>query len=124
MEKGWDAAGLLEPLWKRVGGRDRLAEATGIQPGTLSGYNTGRLPLGATNARKIADALGVSVLELGAPEEEAQTRQDRRIVDRLREVEAALEALGPDLAALANLPRRVTALERRVPPKTRGGASR
>lgn len=121
MERGWDASGLLEGLWGRIGGRDRLAELTGIQPGTLSGYNTGRLPLGLANARKIAAALEVSVLDLGAPEEAAVTRRDRRVIDRLREVEAALQALGPDLAALGD---RVNALEKRGQPRTRGGRSR
>lgn len=67
MERGWDAKGLLRPLWGRVGGRDALAALTGIAPQTLSGYNTGNKGLGLGNARRIADALDVSVLELGAP---------------------------------------------------------
>ena len=72
MEKGWEARGLLKPLWGRVGGRDRLAELTGIQPSTISGYNAGRLPLGMANARKIAAALGVTVADLGAPDQNGQ----------------------------------------------------
>jgi len=67
VEKGWDAKGLLKPLWGRVGGRDGLARLTGITGETLSGYNTGRLPLGRKNAERIADALSISVAELGAP---------------------------------------------------------
>lgn len=66
-QDGWNATGLLGALWGKVGGRDKLADLTGIQRSTLSGYNTGRLPLGRKNAEKIAAALDVSVLELGAP---------------------------------------------------------
>jgi transcriptional regulator with XRE-family HTH domain len=121
MAEGWDAAGRLEPLWGRVGGRDKLAKLTGIQPGTLSSYNSGKRGLGEKNARRIAAVLKVSIFDLGAPEAAASTRRERRVVDRLREVEAALEALGPDLAELAN---RVSSLERPGQPRTRGGTTR
>ena len=68
MERGWDATGLLKPLWKRAGlTRDKLAKETGILGGTLSGYNSGRLSLGMANAQRIASALDVTVEDLGAP---------------------------------------------------------
>lgn len=82
----WKATGLLEARWSSVGGRDGLAAKTGIQPGTISGYNTGRLPLGMRNAKKIADALGVSVFDLGAPAETAQD-QGLTVFDRLEALE-------------------------------------
>lgn len=119
MEKGWKATGLLEAVWARIGGRDELARLTGIQAGTLSGYNTGRLRLGIANARRIADAIpGVTVFDLGAPEEAAATREERRVIDRLRELEEALDLLGPNLERLAGLPERVTALEQPAPPRS------
>jgi len=112
MERGWDAKGLLAPVWARVGGRDALAALAGVQPGTLSGYNTGRLRLGMENARKIAVALGVSVLELGAPEEEADAA-GQSLVDRQAALEAEVLRLTKQLARLA---RRVAVLERQAPP--------
>lgn len=120
MNKGWDATGLLEPLWGRVGGRDRLAALTGIQAPTLSGYNTGRLPLGLRNAEKVASALGVTVFDLGAPTAEAEGPAAQSVLDRLEEAEAALRKLGPDLVRLA---RRVSALEQQVQPRKRRGGS-
>lgn len=67
-ERGWSAKGRLEPLWSRLKGRrDELADLTGIRGTMLSGYNSGKLKLGMRNAVKIADALGVSVYDLGAP---------------------------------------------------------
>lgn len=89
MQKGWDAAGLLQPLWGRVGGRERLAELTGIHTSTLSGLNSGRLNLGRDNALKLAAALGVSLAELGAPEGEDDAR-GQTLRDRLEELAAKL----------------------------------
>lgn len=98
----WYATGLLEPLWGAVGGRDRLAAVTGIQPGTLSGYNTGRLKLGLRNAKRLAAALGVSVFDLGAPEAEADAA-DHTILGRLAELEAWRTAADLERADLARL---------------------
>lgn len=67
MGNGWDATGLLKAHWGRVGGRDKLAAATGINPALLSSYNTGKQPLGQRNAERIAEALGITVQDLGAP---------------------------------------------------------
>lgn len=89
MEKGWEATGLLKPLWARVGGRDALAELAGISPpGTLSAYNSGKRPLGIVNARKIAAALDISLLELGAPEEVLDPK-DQGVLARLASLEAS-----------------------------------
>lgn len=125
MEKGWSARGLLQPLWARVGGRDALAELTGITGQTLSAYNTGKRPLGHANARRIAEALEVSVLELGAPAEEAD-ESGRTILGRLealeeRDVRAAeaILKLRKDLAAAV---RSIRVLERQSPAKSRPAA--
>jgi len=80
---GWNAKGLLEPLWGKVGGRDELAKLTGIQRGTLSGYNTGRLKLGLKNGPRIAEALKVTLYDLGAPEEADNSPQAQTIRDQL-----------------------------------------
>jgi DNA-binding transcriptional regulator YdaS (Cro superfamily) len=113
----WDATGLLEPLWGKVGGRDRLAALTHIQPATLSGYNTGRLKLGTRNAEKIAAALEVSLADLGAPEAAAaDDPTSRPLLDRLQALEAALEQQREDSArALAALAKEVRALRRQRP---------
>lgn len=71
MRRSWSAKGLLSPLWGRVGGRDGLAERTGIHGPTLSGYNSGRARMGEDAGRRIAAALGVTLEELGAPPQEA-----------------------------------------------------
>lgn len=110
MNASWDAAGLLEPLWGAVGGRDKLAKLTGIQPGTLSGYNTGRLKLGLQNAKKIAAALGVSTLELGAPLEEAD-ELGRPLVRLLERVAGDVASL---LLEVTELRGRVKSLETRL----------
>lgn len=65
MSDSWSAEGLLRPLWGRVGGRDALSRLTGIPGPNLSGYNTGRLPLGVDAARRIALALDVDLSDLG-----------------------------------------------------------
>lgn len=101
MERGWDATGRLEALWHRVGGRDKLAGITGISPTTLSGYNTGKKPLGMKNAPRIAEALGVTVYDLGAPP--AVPKDPERdllalveeVRDRLQRIEQLLGAQDP-----------------------------
>lgn len=68
MAQSWKAKGKLKPLWDRLDGQsEELAEMTGIGRTTLSAYNSGKRKLGMANAVKIADALGVSVYDLGAP---------------------------------------------------------
>lgn len=99
---GWDATGRLEALWGKVGGRDGLARLTGIQGGTLSGYNTGRLKLGQKNAERIAAALEVSLLDLDKPAD-PEIPAERLVLDRLATLEAADEARREELEALAQL---------------------
>lgn len=120
MQRGWKAKGLLKPLWQRYeGGRDALAGAVGTTGSTLSSINTGDRNLGPSLAHRLAAELNVSVLELGAPDEEADG-PGLLILDRLAELEEGLNRLGGDLPRLG---RRVSALERRVPPKKRRAGS-
>jgi transcriptional regulator with XRE-family HTH domain len=113
----WDATGRLAPIWKKVGGRDKLADRTGIQAPTLSGYNTGRLPLGERNARKIAAALEVSLLELGAPEATADDPASLTLVDRLTELVEGAQLMA---ARIGDLEARLEQLEAR-PSRSSGG---
>lgn len=84
MEKGWDATDLLRPLWRGYpGGRDALAGAVGTSPSVLSAINRGRRNLGMDLGTRLADELGVSLLELGAPEAHAD-EHGLTLVDRLR----------------------------------------
>lgn len=94
--RSWKATGLLAPLWGRVGGRDALAERTGIQPATISGYNTGRLNLTLNAARRIALALDVTIYDLGAP---AEIEMDGSpLLRQLAEIRSVLDELVSQLA--------------------------
>lgn len=86
----WTATGRLIEHWGKVGGRDGLARATGIEPTTLSSYNTGKRKLGLRNAERIAAALDVTVFDLGAPTVEDIAEQSVAVLDRLAAVEAEL----------------------------------
>ena len=104
----WKAIGLVRAAWLRLdvekGHREKLAELTGIPAPNLSGMNTGRIPMTRETAQRIADAVpGFSVLELGAPVEEADDAGET-MLSRLRSLEAALaEAVGLMREALALL---------------------
>lgn len=107
MQRGWNAEGLLQPLWERYDGspelprREALAKAVGTSPTSLSSINSGDRNLGLKLGGRIAAELGVSVLELGAPVG-ALNGAGQTLVDRLEQVEAkhdelraiVLEALG------------------------------
>lgn len=113
MEKGWDARGLLRPLWHEIGGRDALAEASGIAGQTLSAYNSGSRQLGIANARKIVEGLtsrgvAVTVLELGAPLE-AVDDLGLGFLDRLQALAATVDDLQ---TANDGLRQRIEVLER------------
>jgi transcriptional regulator with XRE-family HTH domain len=120
-ERGWDAKGMLQPLWGRVGGRDGLAAATGIQPSTLSGINSGRLRLGYKNGRRIAEALDVSLLDLGAPLDQAD---DRASLSLRRNLQLLAEANDAYRATLAKLTQRIDALEHGREARGRGRGRR
>lgn len=111
-ERGWKATGRLEPLWSRLKGkRDELAELTGIGGTTLSGYNSGERNLGMRNAVKIADALGVSVYDLGAPRVPQQQFLLSMVGQILTELQRDIHAADPaDLLSLADEFRRYAAV--------------
>jgi len=68
MKEGWDASGRLEAIWNEFPGRrDEMAARTGIGKSTLSAYNSGARQLGMRNAMRIAQALEISIYDLGAP---------------------------------------------------------
>lgn len=90
---GWSAKGLLKPLWDELPGkRDELAAVTGIRGTTLSAYNSGARPLGLANARRISAALDVTLLELGAPLDQADWA-DRTLLGHLRQLETDVQEL-------------------------------
>lgn len=96
-KQGWSAKGLLRPLWKQYpGGRDALAKAAHTNGADLSARNTGRVNLGHDLAGRLVQELSrelgreVSLLELGAPEVEAD-EVGQTLVHRL-------ESLAGDLA--------------------------
>lgn len=120
-EKGWSAKGLLQPLWVEYpGGRDGLAEKLGMDGGTLSSLNTGKINLGPKRGRRLAEELGVSLVELGSPGE-GEDERGRAIARRLAEAEAALNVLAP---LVERLEARVAVLEKRSRPSRRTGESR
>lgn len=114
-QKGWKAKGLLQPLWNRYeGGRDALGAAVGTTGTVLSSVNSGKRSLGYDLAARLAAELHVTVLDLGAPEEAAAATRERRVIDRLRQLEEADARL---LATVKSLTDRVEALEQQARPK-------
>lgn len=127
-QKGWSAKGLLRPLWNRYeGGRDALAAAVGTSGSVLSSINTGKRNLAWDLALRLAQALGVSVLELGAPADEPDG-PGVLLLGRLEALEEALAAAAKEngrlARRLAHLDGRVRALERPGQSKTAPAARR
>ncbi len=99
MGKGWDATGLLQPLWQQLEGKDKrgqLAELSDVRATELSSHNTGK-PLGPAVAQKIIEGfakegINVSVLELGAPVEEADEKA-KTFLDLLAGLQTAVSGL-------------------------------
>ena len=116
MERGWDASGLLQPAWKNYpGGRDALALAVGTSPSVLSSINTGKRNLGIALATRLAAKLGVSVLELGAPEGLADPR-GKDLLSRLEALREEAEAGREGLAlALEGIQMSLARIEARLP---------
>lgn len=120
---------------------ERLKEAAKIQPGSLRKLSvllaakTGNKPeserraLGKyqSNAELptpergalLAVLTGEPSLALVPPSGERRRVRREELEERVGEIEAALRLLGPDLEGLANLPRRVTALEQLIPARKR-----
>lgn len=89
MEKGWKAKGRLEPLYEQVGGRDKLAELSGLSVGHVSSVNGGTKDLGIAAANKLLAATsGFSLLDLGAPARVVSgQRREAAAVTRLAQLE-------------------------------------
>lgn len=115
---GWDATGLLRPLWERLEGkRDELAGLSGVRGTELSSHNNGK-PLGRDVAQRIIDGFAkknivVSNLELGAPAEEAdgpgQTflgllQELRSVIDKQQET---IDSQGRSIRALQGRIRKI-----------------
>lgn len=121
--EGWKATGLLAPLWRKYpGGRDALALAVGTKPPTLSAINTGRRNLGWNLGQRLANELGVSVLELGAPSEhEPEPRDMFALLERLAvESERGLAAIAE---ALVSIDVRLSQIEERLPIRAKKGSN-
>jgi len=104
--------------WLRLdvekGNREELARLTGIPATSLSAMNTGRRAMTPEMAARIAAAVpGLSVLELGAPEEEAG-REEQSMLARLEALEAALGELAPLIGRVADLQEQLDDLSRRA----------
>lgn len=93
MNKGWHATGLLRPLWNAYGEggdiakRDKLAAATGTTGSNLSAINSGKRRLGYKLGGRLADELGVTIFDLGAPREVDEQR-GASLHDRIEVLEA------------------------------------
>ena len=111
----WKAKGLVRQAWLRLdvkqGHREKLSELTGIPPPNLSGMNSGRLPMTMEMAQRITDVIpGLSVLELGAPEEQADA-EGETLLSRLGELAAAHAAAARKQTTMA---RDIALLQERV----------
>ena len=112
--KGWSAKGLLLPLWQKYPGkRDALAEAVGTKGTVLSSINTGRRNLGYDLGPRLAEELGVSVLELGAPVGAAD-EAGKSIVLHLEELAAKLATSDELLTTMKTSQRRLEGRVRRL----------
>lgn len=115
MDRGWDTSEWLpKVLALRGRTQEQLADATGIDRGTINGYCTGRLTLGTKNAERIAAALDVSLLDLGAPAESASAEAHflRARLDELADKLAdAIDRETKNARAILRLQARVRDLE-------------
>lgn len=107
----------MEEAWKRLGvknGRDSLARLTDIPATNLSSMNTGKKPMTVATAKKIAEATGITLLELGAPLE-AVEGDERDLFFLLAEArDEAERGRGALLAALGSIDARLSQIERRL----------
>jgi transcriptional regulator with XRE-family HTH domain len=90
--------------------QDDLAEKTGIRRPDVNGLARGRIKAGPDRLRRIAEALEVSVVELGAPLAEADPRS-QTILDRQVELAGDVAQLAE---SLLRVERQIVALQRRL----------
>jgi transcriptional regulator with XRE-family HTH domain len=118
---GLDLSGTLPGLLAQRGWtQERLAEETGIQRTDINSIARGRIKVGQTRLERIAAALGVSVLELGAPSGEGDDL-GQTLLDRQAELEDAVLKLTKDVSRLA---RQVGELKRQAQPGARRESTR
>lgn len=112
MRKGWNAEGLLLPLWQNYPGkRDGLAAKVGSSGSTLSAINQGRRNLGYDLGSRLAVALEVSVLQLGAPLDGADEVEDQTLLGRLEDLASKL---ADSIAKQAAMEKELRSLRTRV----------
>lgn len=70
--------------------QQQLADKAGLDRSWLNGMETGRKKITRAPREKLAEALGVSPVELGGGEQE-DPAQHRSLLQRLEELEAALQ---------------------------------
>lgn len=70
MKESWDATGQLEKLWKELDPptADTLASIAGVHVKTIYSANSGNKPLGIVAGRKLAEATGRTIQDIGAPD--------------------------------------------------------
>lgn len=119
MKESWDAKGLLEPLWKELDPptADTLAALAGVHVKTLYSANSGKNRLGIAAGRKIAEATGRTIYDIGAPAPvddvfatsllgrivaELEANPPAGTARRLLELADALRAVADRLEALAD----------------------
>ena len=83
--------------------QERLGDATGIARTDINLLCRGKKRLGLVRARRIADALGVSLLELGAPDPLATDAASHDLRDRLAALEAGLASADSERRDLVQL---------------------
>lgn len=120
---GVNLGATLPPLLaKKKWTQERLAAETGIRRTDINALANGRLDAGRSRLERIAAALEVSVLELGAPLGEAD-EAGQTLVDRLEELAATLaETLERQKAQDAEL-KRLRARVRKLEAPSAGGAA-
>ena|SRR5665213_2884742 len=119
MASGTDLSPVLDDLLRQRGWtQEQLAKASGISRNDINAMARGRLTVGPKRLGRIAAALKVSVLELGAPEGEADAR-GQTLLDRQQELEASVLKLTKQVNRLA---RQVAELKRQAPPGAQRGA--
>lgn len=107
LSDSWLATGLVRPVWAQLDvekdHRGELARLTGIQATVLSAINTGKRPMTLETAQRIADAVpGVTLIDLGAPEESAPVEYPL-IRRRLEALEAYCDELQQQTAGIRSL---------------------
>lgn len=93
LASSWKADTLVEKAWRRLKPptRDELARRTGIPASNLSAYNTGGRPMTQEMAERICEAVpGLTLAELGAPEELADDPHSQSLFDRQEELRERL----------------------------------